>query len=354
VTTNVRLATPFPTSAANSIARLKGDKVDSRSDIFALGVVLYEMLAGQPPFRRGTRIETASAILADIPPDLSAVNGNVPPALERVVRHCLEKDPTQRFQSARDVAFALEGTMSSSGPAAALVPATSTRRFQGKWLAYGSLIAIALAGAALVGAKYRRAEEGVPPAARFEIPAPAGGSLQGTLGISSVISPDGSKLVMVVTTASGQRLFVRPLAATAAHPLDGTEGAVGPFWSPDSRWIAFFSGGKLRRIPAAGGTPQPICDLEWGSIFSTGSWGPDDTILMANVGVDRSSNRRAIYRVRPLEVSQSPCCNLGQKTVVSRGHPSFRTAGISSSTRRRLERPPKSEWRRLILRKQRG
>ena len=272
--------------------QVKGDRVDSRSDIFALGVVLYEMLAGQPPFTRGSRIETASAILADTPPDLGVANAAVPLPLERIVRHCLEKDPTQRFQSARDVAFALEGLVSSPLPTAAIVPTTSARRSRGKWLAYGGLTAFGLGAAALLGANYRRAQEEVPVAARFEIPAPVGGSLQGTLGVSSVISPDGSTLVMVVTTATGQRLFVRPLAATAPRPLDGTEGAVGPFWSPDSRWIAFFSGGKLRRVRAEGGTPQPICDLEWTSIFSTGSWGSDDTILMATVGADRSSQPR--------------------------------------------------------------
>ena len=157
--------------------------------------------------------------------------------------------------------------------------------------------AVALGAAAMLAANYRQADRGVPIAARFEIPAPAGRWLQGTLGISSVISPDGSNLVMVVTTASGQRLFVRPLAATAARALDGTEGAVGPFWSPDSRSIAFFSGGQLRRIPVEGGTPKKICDLEWTSIFSTGSWGPDDTILMATVDSGPPSKRRAIYRV---------------------------------------------------------
>ena len=123
------------TAGYMSPEQVRGDKVDSRSDIFALGVVLYEMLAGRPPFSRGSRIETASAILADTPADLSAANGNVPPALERIVRHCLEKDPTQRFQSARDVAFALEGTVNSSGPTPALVPATSERRSRGTWLA---------------------------------------------------------------------------------------------------------------------------------------------------------------------------------------------------------------------------
>ena len=187
--------------------------------------------------------------------------------------------------------------MNSSGPTPALVPATSERRSRGTWLAYGGLLAVALGAAAMLAANYRQADRGVPIAARFEIPAPAGGSLQGTLGISSVISPDGSNLVMVVTTASGQRLFVRPLAATAARALDGTEGAVGPFWSPDSRSIAFFSGGQLRRIPVEGGTPKKICDLEWTSIFSTGSWGPDDTILMATVNSGPPSKRRAIYRV---------------------------------------------------------
>ena len=160
-------------------------------------------------------------------------------------------------------------------------------------------------------------------------------------------------LVMVVTTTSGQRLFVRPLAATAARALDGTEGAVGPFWSPDSRSIAFFSGGQLRRIPVEGGTPQRICALS-GPVFSARVRGGPTNDLDGDCHSGPPPSGGPSTEWRPLEASQSPCCSRASKTVISPGRRFFRTAGISSFTRRPLGQPPKSEWRRLILRKRRG
>ena len=105
--------------------QVRGEPVDARSDIFALGVVLYEMLAGRRPFARGSKVETLNAILTETPPDLAGLHSLVPLALDRIVRHCLEKDPAQRFQSARDVAFALEGLGTSSGQSSAAAPALS-------------------------------------------------------------------------------------------------------------------------------------------------------------------------------------------------------------------------------------
>ena len=107
--------------------QVRGEQVDARSDIFALGVVLYEMLAGQRPFARGSKVETLNAILTETPADLAGLQSLVPPALDRIVRHCLEKDPAQRFQSARDVAFAIEGLGTSSGQSPAATPAPSGR-----------------------------------------------------------------------------------------------------------------------------------------------------------------------------------------------------------------------------------
>jgi len=266
--------------------QVRGERVDARSDIFALGVVLYEMLAGRRPFARGSKIETLNAILTETPPDLAALQSLVPPALDRIVRHCLEKDAAQRFQSARDVAFALEGIGTQSGPSTGTAPAVSGHAPRARWLALvvlGGLAATAaVAGYVLYG---RRGGESVPLDVRFEIPAPATGTLQGILGVSSVISPDGRRLVMVVTTETGPRLYVRDLASTAAVAIGGTDGASGPFWSPDSQSIGFFTATKLKRVSVSGGAPQTICDFSLTSerLFKLASWGPDDTILATGI-----------------------------------------------------------------------
>jgi Tol biopolymer transport system component len=279
--------------------QVRGEQVDARSDIFALGVVFYEMLAGQRPFARASKVETLNAILTETPPDLAGLQSLVPPTLDRIVRHCLEKDPAQRFQSARDVAFAIEGLGTSSGQSPTSTPALSGRAARAGWLAI-VLGSLAVLSAAAVGMWYgRRGIEAISPDIRFEIPAPANGTLQGILGVSSVISPDGRRLVMVVTTETGPRLYVRDLASTALVPLDGTEGAVSPFWSPDSQSIAFFTATKLKRVSVGGSAPQTISEITPASdrIWSLGSWGPDGTILVTGVATGSTQSTEDVVRV---------------------------------------------------------
>jgi Tol biopolymer transport system component len=280
--------------------QVRGEPVDARSDIFALGVVLYEMLAGRRPFVRGSSVETLSAILTDTPADLSSGDGAVPPALDRIVRHCLEKDPTQRFQSARDVAFALDGAGSPSGQSASGLHVPPRPPARWRWVAAG-MSGLAVLTAVAVGAWYARRGQGADaPDVRFEIPAPPNGTLQGILGVSSAISPDGRRLVMAVTTEVGPRLFVRDLASTLAVALEGTDGASGPFWSPDSQSIGFFTDTKLKRISVNGGAPQTICDLSPESasnLWKLASWGPDGTILATGIITGTTQSAWDVIRV---------------------------------------------------------
>ena len=266
-----------------------GTRVDHRSDIFSLGIVLYEMLTGQRPFARDSAIETLNAIISEEPPDVPPGPGDPPLALERIVRHCLEKAPDSRFQSARDVAFALEGVSTRSGTHA-VGPGTRSDRgsFRGRipWI----VATVATLAAVVLGVVVTRRPTAIERLTRFEVRAPDAGAFQGILGVSSVISPDGSKLAMAVTTKAGPRLYVRALGSLAAQVVAGSEGASNPFWSPDSRSLGFLAGGKLKRVGVEGGAPQTICDAA-AAPWLIATWGANDTILLA--GYDKPG----VYRV---------------------------------------------------------
>ena len=267
------------TAGYMSPEQVRGQRIDHRSDIFSFGAVLYEMLAGRRAFKRDSSVETLNAILTDEPPDLPTADGT-PPALDRVVRHCLEKSPEQRFQSARDVAFALEGLTSHSGPAGVIAGLSAPRVTRAR-LAWGLAILFALTTAALSVVSLQQNPPQSRPV-RFEIPAPDGGSFQGILGISSVISPDGQTVAMVVTTGEAPHLYLRALDSTRPRRLAGTDGAANPFWSPDNKWVAFFADGKLKRVSVAGGAPQTICPVSGSratSVWLIGTWGSGNTIL---------------------------------------------------------------------------
>ena len=259
--------------------QLKGRTVDQRSDIFSFGAILYEMLSGRRAFHRESAVETMSAILKEDPPELSDTNKTVSPALERIVNHCLEKNPEGRFHSARDIAFALEAlsgsTTSSETTVATALPAERRPgRYWLPWAVAGA--AVLLAAAAFVWPYFRRSPSGeVIEAMRFTIPMPDKAL---TIG-PPVISPDGRRIVYHLNTEDGKELlWVRSLGSLDARPLVGTDGGLQPFWSPNSHSVGFFAGGKLKRIDLSGGSAQTICDVpsNW-----SGAWSRDGTIIFS-------------------------------------------------------------------------
>jgi eukaryotic-like serine/threonine-protein kinase len=231
------------TAGYMSPEQVRGTPVDHRSDIFSFGAIFYEMLSGKRAFRGESMIETLNAILKEEPPELATTNSQIAPEIARVVRRCLEKQPEERFQSASDLAFAIEslsGTqVSGSTNAVTAVTASATKgvrrtlRDQLGWIVAAILLASILA---LVAFYYRRAEPRAE-VIRFTLPAPEKLSFGGELALS----PDGRKLAFVVEGPSGKSLWVRTLDSIEARELPGTGEAALPFWSPDSRFIAFFA-----------------------------------------------------------------------------------------------------------------
>ena len=282
--------------------QVRGQPVDHRSDIFSLGVILYEMLAGERPFRGESAVETLNAILKEDPPDLSTTNDPIATLLERVVRHCLQKRPHERFQSALDLAFALESPSAPSAPSlmspalaapgihsekAAVVTRLEVRE-RLVWIA--SLALVFLAGLALGITYLRRTPTDTVPI-RFLVSLPEKVAFDWEFSLHNLsISPNGRRLAFIATSEGKRRLWVRPLEALSAQVLPGTEGAFSPFWSPDSRFIGFFAEGKLKKIEASGGPPQTLCNLT--ELATGGTWGREGTILFNGRGAGAG-----IYRV---------------------------------------------------------
>ena len=258
--------------------QLRGKPVDPRTDIFSFGAVLYEMFSGRRAFQRDSAADTISAILKEDPPELSETNKEVNPALDRVVRRCLEKNREERFHSASDLAFALEALSGAQASGATAAVATAgvveparRRKLIDRlgWLAAALLLASTLALAFL---HFRRTEPRAE-AMRFTLPAPEKSSYHGTLALS----PDGRRLAFVVTNPGGRSLWVRSLDSLEARELPGTEGGDIPFWSPDGRSVGFFAGNKLKRIDVAGGSPQALAEVTTDP--RGGAWAPDGTII---------------------------------------------------------------------------
>lgn len=247
--------------------QLQGKEADARSDLFSFGCVLYEMLSGRRPFDGPNAATVIAAILDKEPAPLA-----VPPALDRVVRTCLQKDPGQRFQTAPELKRALAWAFEQ--PAAA-----RTLRAGVWWMA----VAAAIVFGALVGwaVSHLRSTPPQQQALRFDIAAPFNGRFvigAGSGGIA--LSPDGQNAAFVATLGERSLLWVRSLDGTVVRPLLGTEGAYSPFWSPDSKSIAFFAEGKLRRVDLSAPAPITICNV---LIGRGGTWTNDGRILFADL-----------------------------------------------------------------------
>ena len=270
--------------------QVRGQRVDHRTDIFGFGAILYEMLSGQRAFHGATTADTISAILDKDPPDLPLAERHIPPALARIVERCLGKNPTTRFQSAGDLAFALEGLSSQSETVAA--PAVARRIVTRERVAW-ALFAVAFAAALAMGALliFARPTSEVPSFKATILPPPEASiterGVAGGLGSPArklALSPDGRRLAFTAAGRDGVIwLWVRRLDSLAAQRLEGTQGAVYPFWSPDSQFIGFFSEGpprrsKLMKIDTSGGPPVTLCELP-GPNSTGGTWSRDNVIL---------------------------------------------------------------------------
>jgi Tol biopolymer transport system component len=246
--------------------QVRGQIADGRADLFALGTVLYEMLTGNRAFQRDTAADTAVAIIKEDPRDLGGIRPDVPPALARIVRHCLEKNPEERFQSARDVAFALESA-SDSGPSTIHTPGTETAATQSRSSRALALGAIAI-GAAVIVTTYlawKRSSPALPSAGDVAAtPIAIGAAAQLTaddgLEIDPAISPDGKMLAYAAGTATRMRIFIRPVTGGRTIPLSEGRDAFEfqPRWSPDGNQILFRTPDGVFVASSLGGTSRRI------------------------------------------------------------------------------------------------
>ncbi len=250
--------------------QLEGREADARSDIFALGAVLYEMVTGKRAFEGKTTASTIAAIMAAEPPPISTVQPMSPPPLEATVKSCLAKDPDERLQSAHDVKLQLKwiAEHASSSRFSAVAPAARRPGNGVAWLVAAFLLVLLLGGAS---AWWVRARE-TPPAMYFNssLPFPAA---------YVALSPDGRTLAMVAFSdpANKNVIWTHPVGGRGATVVPGTEGAFYPFWAPNGRSIGFFADGKLKTVDIASGTSaQVLADAPFGR---GGTWNADGIIL---------------------------------------------------------------------------
>jgi serine/threonine-protein kinase len=260
--------------------QLEGQETDARSDIWALGCVLYEMTTGQRAFEGKSQASLIGAIMHSEPAPMSQVAPLSPPALERLVKQCLARDPIERWQSAGDVRRELEWIAGSSAQhtAPVIVRRRNLRRAAAGWIAAG---VIALAATALYIMQPGRAREA--PGTHVAIALADGYELGSSEFRPLVISRDGTRVAYVGRKDGKNRIFVRALGESDAKTLEGTEGGDAPFFSPDGQWIGFFAGAKLRKITVDGAAQETLADAP---THRGGSWGDDGFIYFAptNVG----------------------------------------------------------------------
>jgi len=321
LTTRLPGASAKPLTAEGSIIgtfqymapeQLEGSEADARSDIFSFGAVLYEMATGKKAFDGKTTASVIAAVLAAEPTPISALQPMTPPALERLVKICLAKDPDERFQSAHDLSLQLKW-ISEAGSQAGVAATVVAHRRSRERMAW-SLAAAGLLLAATLAVIFGRSHLNPPKpnVTRFLIASPSGVVSWQYMRLS----PDGRLLALIGAAADGtQRIWLRSLDSVAAQPLPETEGATSVFWSPDSQYLGFFVAGSLKKVAISGGSPQTICDV---AQVGGGSWNADGVIIF------NSGRSSPLSKVSAAGGVPSPLTTLdGSRGEIAQGYPWF-------------------------------
>jgi eukaryotic-like serine/threonine-protein kinase len=263
------------TPAYMSPEQARGHPVDKRTDIWAFGCVLFEMLARRQPFGAASTADIVAAII-EREPDWSQLPTDTPPLIRRLLRRCLEKDVSRRLRDIADARFDIEDVLSAPAESDA---AAARRLPPWRLAALASIVGIAVgfAAASTLWPAVNAPTASGPPV-RFVVPLAADTRVVSVDFPTLAISPDGTVVAYTATRGDRTQLFVRPLNGHEATPVPGSADAVAPFFSPDSQWIAFFAEGKLKKVAVTGGAPVTVCDA---AIGFGGTWGADDVIVFA-------------------------------------------------------------------------
>lgn len=302
------------TAGYMSPEQIQGFETDHRSDIFSLGVLLYELFTGELPFKGVHETALLYEIVNVDPPPMITVNPDLNPELDRIVFECLQKEPDERFQSVKDISKELKRYKRDSsrqratrtistrpfqrpsestpaglpdvergGGATPVLRATGWKRFV--WPAISGMLLVALI--ALILTRPGGEQTSDPPIMRFPINLSVTSPL--VLGAATLaIAPDGKNMVYLAGEPTNPQLYLRPLRQFDASPMAGSEGASDPFFSPDGQWVAFFSSGKIKKLSIFGGAPQEICTSP--GFMRGGYWAEDNSIWFGQLN-------RGIYRV---------------------------------------------------------
>ncbi|MFN7932073.1 MAG: protein kinase [Bryobacteraceae bacterium] len=289
------------TAGYMSPEQARGKAVDRRADIWAFGVVVYEMLSGRPLYGGETAPETMAAVILT-EPRLESLPANLPGQLRRLLERCLTKDPKQRLRDIGEARILLEeATRNPETVSAAAAPTLAPSKSTWLWPAVSAALAIALIFAAW---QLLRPQD-PKPVSRFQLHPPAGASFVDQFPPNAVISPDGRKIVFTAKRENQQvQLWVRALESAEPQPIAGTAGAVAPFWSPDSHWIGFFADAKLKKVELGGVSPVTLADAPEGA---GAAWLEGDQIVvdhsnLSPLGVVSSSGGS----YRPVTSLQNP------------------------------------------------
>lgn len=251
--------------------QLEGKEADSRTDIFAFGATLHEMITGRKAFEGKSQVSLIAAIMDHDPAPLSSLKPMSPPLLDHLVKTCVSKNPDKRWQTMADVLIQLQLIVDSGGEVSS--PELSGRMKRRLRLAWGAAAALLVASMGLAGAFVLSRNTAAPARISFDIP-----TVTAPSPLQIALSPSGSHVATITASDKGGVLWIRAMEQLNGMTVPGTEGAQFPFWSPDGRFIAFFADGKLKKVDIFGAPPLTLCDAASGR---GGTWNGDGVIVFA-------------------------------------------------------------------------